>query len=366
MKTAMSALDLHFMLKELSFIKDSKIMKIFEHDVHKELFCFQLHAPGKGKILLNLILPSLLYMAEQKFVFPKIPPGFCAFLRKYLSNARIREIRQVGFERILEFVIETLDSKFILIVELFSTGNVILCHEDYKIKGLLYSQKWDARTIRGGIKYEYPPGKVNLLTLTKDELSKMILSTDSDSLVKFCATELSLGGFYAEYLVTILGVDKHSLPKDVNIDLFYDSLRSLINSNIEPCIKNNEISPIAIEGWMGGIDSFSSGIDNIYADKFEKEAFVAEQKQHNTIVSKYEKRLSEQQMQIDNCEKEISINSARGDLIYSHYQEISTILADIKEMRKNGSWDDIKEKYKNHAIVKKIDEHSGNISLELN
>lgn len=363
MNTALSALDLHFMIKELSFIKNAKIMKIFQHDVHKGLFCFQLHAPGKGKILLNVILPSLLYRAQYKFSFPQLPPGFCMFLRKYIGNARIRKIRQVGFERIVEFVIETLEEKFILIVELFSSGNIILCHEDYKIKGLLHSQKWDARTIRGGVTYEFPPQKVNLFSLTQEMLSTMLKTSTHETLVTFCAAELSLGGFYAEKLIADLELDKVAEPKSVNAQILFSGLQKLLSQKPFPCKNNDGIFPIMIANSQP-LESFSFGIDELYADKFERETFAQEKAAHKKVTSKYDKRLEEQQAQIDRAKVEIDINSQRGDLIYAHYTDVQSFLSELKELRKTLSWDEIKEHYKDHAFVRTIDEHTGKVTLD--
>jgi len=363
MKDVMSAMDLYYMVQELQVLQNAKIMKIYEHDPDKNLLCLQVHVSGKGKFLVNIILPGLVYLAEQKFAFPKFPPGFCGFLRKYLNNARIREIRQVGFERILEFVIETLEGKFILIVELFSSGNVVLCHEDYKIKGLLYTQRWDSRTVRGGVTYDFPPALINPFTLTPNELSTLMQDSSLD-LVRFCAIDLSLGGFYAERLLKILGAPKDAPTKNFDTQKLYDGLQKLLCEKASPCIFENQASPVLVDGWKSK-ESFSLALDSLFADKYEKEQFAHEEKTHQKQVSRYEKIVLEQNKQIENSEREIKINSAKGDAVYANYTGIASLLTQMKELRKKHSWEEIKEMYKEHPLLKNIDENKGLLTIEV-
>ena len=56
----------------------------------------------------------------------------------------------------------------------------------------------------------------------------MLNKTNKESLVKALATDLGLGGKYAEQLCEISGIDKNHLPQDVkNIDKLFSSIKKL-------------------------------------------------------------------------------------------------------------------------------------------
>lgn len=86
----------------------------------------------------NASLP-LVYITENNKQGPERAPGFCMLLRKHLSNARILEITQPGFERVMEFKLEHLDEmgdmcRKYLIVELMGKySNIIFTDEDHVI-----------------------------------------------------------------------------------------------------------------------------------------------------------------------------------------------------------------------------------------
>ena len=52
------------------------------------------------------------------------------YLRKKIGTARLRKISQIGFERILNLEFESKETKYNLIAEIFSKGNIILLKEN--------------------------------------------------------------------------------------------------------------------------------------------------------------------------------------------------------------------------------------------
>lgn len=72
-----------------------------------------------------------IYLTEEKSVNPQSPPGFCMLLRKHLQSARIREIRQVDSERIIEICTDATNEmgfnvKHRLIIEIMGKHSNIL------------------------------------------------------------------------------------------------------------------------------------------------------------------------------------------------------------------------------------------------
>ena len=109
-------------------------------------------------------------------------PMFCMLLRKHLSGARLKEIRQIGFERAYEIVFETRDEmgfscERILIGEIMGKySNIILCDGEKRILSPLRTVDFTTsskRQVLPGMLYENPPmqDKTDPFLLTDGEFS---------------------------------------------------------------------------------------------------------------------------------------------------------------------------------------------------
>ncbi len=128
------------------------------------------------------------YLTEEKSVNPQNPPGFCMLLRKHLQSARIREIRQVDSERIVEIftdavnelgfsvkhrlVIEIMGKHSnILLVDIFS-GKIVDCIKRISVDVSRYRQTLP------GLAYISPPshGKISYFGLTYPRFEEAVLA----------------------------------------------------------------------------------------------------------------------------------------------------------------------------------------------
>ena len=110
---------------------------------------------------------------------PPVPPMFCMLLRKHLSGAKLTDVRQEGFERVVTLEFEARDEMGFLCVRrlvaeiMGKYSNLSLLDESDKILGVLrpvdfsMSQK---RQLLPGMRYELPPAqeKKNPLTETQE------------------------------------------------------------------------------------------------------------------------------------------------------------------------------------------------------
>jgi predicted ribosome quality control (RQC) complex YloA/Tae2 family protein len=382
MKTELTSVDLHFLLKELQTLVDARIDKVYEQDDPKQEsksgqksqgaksedkkdFLFVFHKSSHGKMMLRIRLPGIVYLTESKPEFPETPPGFCMFLRKHLDGARVKEVRQHGFDRILEIVLDAKEGKRMLVCELFSKGNMLLLDEGLKIKGLLESQNWEARTIRGGTLYQYPPSQPNTPRLGIAEFEKIITASAFDSIVKTFAIELGLGGLYAEELCRRAGIpkEKKRLSPD-ELHKAYSELNKMLNADITANISDGEILPIETGSVGERYPSFNQALDTLsgklQSTREGRKAKEKKSKEEKTriVIEMQEKRLAE-------LEKEITESQKKGELIYEHYIEIKELLDGINADRKKMGWEELKKKYAGHRLVKDVDEKKGIVTIDL-
>jgi len=368
MKSEITSLDLHYLIREFQQLVGARIDKVFEQADEKREFLFVFHKTGSGKSMLRIKLPGLVYLTEHKQIFPETPPGFCMFLRKHLGNARIKEIRQRGFERILEIVFDTKEGESILICELFSKGNMILVDENLRIRGLLESQNWQARTVRGGTVYDYPPEQANPLKLTDLEFGKIISSSAFDSIVKMLAVEIGLGGLYSEEMCLRAGIDKSKRQfSEEKLMLLFREMKKLLDEEIKANIVDGEMVPFDMllhkEKEKQSFESFNSALDSLS----EKVVSVSDQKEAKERKTKHDKIrvvLDKQKARLEELEKGIVENQRKGELIYEHYQEVKGLLENINLDRKKIGWEELKKKYKDENLIKEIDEKNGKIVVD--
>jgi len=336
----LTSLDLHYLIKELQVLIDSKIDKVFKSE--KAIF-IQAHLPRTGKRYLTIRFPSLLYLSEQKDELDE-SEKFGISIRKHLKNTRIREISQVAFERIVKIGLENKENKLYLYIELFSPGNLILVNSDNKIVMASTYKGFGSRMIRPGTTYEYPKKDFNLLDLKEKDLDNLFKKSDKSSVVITLATDLGLGGNYAEELCRLAEIDKKKLTLDSKeLKRLKENILKLINEEKKI---NDQLSEVHTK----------------------KNLDIKKEKEMSKIDKKKEQIMGiirQQEQVILGLEKSIAENQEKGERIYEKYMEIDKIIKDMKTAKTDHSWEDIKKHLKGHRVVKNIDEKKKVMTLEI-
>ncbi|MBR9690329.1 hypothetical protein GOV08_01455 [Candidatus Woesearchaeota archaeon] len=364
MKTITSALELYFLIKEMQFLVGGKVDKVYND---KKKLLLQLHVTSKGKNLLYVSAPDYFYLTSKKPEFPSLPGGFTAFLRKYLNNTRVKRISQIGFERIVEIEFESKENSYIMILELFAKGNIILCKSDYTIMSAIETKNWSVRTIRGGIKYEFPQKKRNILKMSQKELKDAINNSGKDSVVKALAIELCLGGVYGEELLLRAGVNKDKGKiDDKEAKKILKAFEDIILKKQKAVISDDTpfpFNPKMVEGKE--FDSFNKAIDSIVTPKIVLLKAKEAVSKHDKKIEKAKEIIKRQEKQIKEMRNAHDKHQRTGEIIYEKYTEIKDILKQLTTIRKKYSWKEIKEKLKGHKIIKEINEKDSKIIIKL-
>ncbi len=414
MKKQFASIELIRVVKELKEqILNGKINKIYVdidrvHGTKKELF-FECHVPNKGKQMLRIILPACVFLTIRKPAMPETPDGYCMYLRKYLHNAKITEIEQIGIERIIRITVEararqqltnlkpqtpnlqiqtpnsplpTSDSKpqtvlYYLYIELFSKGNFILTAHDNTILSPLELQEWSERTIRPKEKYMYPRQKYNAFKMEETDFIKALELSTKDSLVTVLALDFSLGGTYAEELC-----HRAAVPRETKKVRKLDGKK--IFAAFQELKKEIETGPAYIVKQEGKILDVVPCLLTIYKTKElqKKELFldaldtvisagIAETK-GTQVVTKQEKKITSlnvmighQEKQIQFLEEEYEQNKRIGTMIYESYQQLAPILKLLQDAQKTKTWKEVNKVLKDNPLVKQINEQSKEVIVEL-
>ncbi|MEW5896537.1 MAG: NFACT family protein [Nanoarchaeota archaeon] len=349
-KKSISSLELAALVNELQFLNKGKISQIYHRE--KEELLLQLHVPGAEKRFLKIIPGKYLCLTEKKEA-PVKPSGFCMLLRKYLDNAFFKKIYQKDAERIVVFELEKKE-KYFLIVELFSKGNIILTDDKYIVIGALESKVWKDRVIKPKEKYIFPAQGVNWKEIIDKELIGILKKSEKKNLATSLATEIGLGGLYAEEVCKVNEINFKKAPKETTNDeakLIIKTIQYFLKKIEKPQghIYEEEITPfpLADRKTKKITKTFNEAIDTLkpleIASPYEKK------------IKTLEKTISQQEEAINTLQRNIELNSKKGELIYEKYVPLHKLLEIVKEMRKTKEWNEIAEELKKERKIKKID-----------
>lgn len=168
-----------------SALLGARVDKIYQPSKDEIMFTFRTY-DGVQKLMLSARADSArIHLTSQFAENPKNPPMLTMLLRKRLGGARLSEIKQDGFERILTLVFDAKNDlgdpvKYSLIIEIMGRhSNIILVDSNGIIVECVKridETKSSVREVLPGLKYELPPQqkKMNILTDSIKDIDKAI------------------------------------------------------------------------------------------------------------------------------------------------------------------------------------------------
>ncbi|KAB2948426.1 MAG: hypothetical protein MPEBLZ_01833 [Candidatus Methanoperedens nitroreducens] len=384
MKQEMSSVDVAALVRELHpRLLDAKITKIYQHSPDE--IRVGLHIFKEGRTNLVIEAGKRFHLTKNPEVAPKFPQSFPMLLRKHLTGGRITDVSQYDFDRIIEMHIQRGEDKTILIIELFSRGNIVLLNSEKQIILPLKSISFRDRKVRGGEPYELPQAQISPITATQDQLKEMFAHSDAD-IVRTVATKMNIGGQYAEELCIRAGIEKNTPAKDIkDLSSLQNALQDVfkpLSTELKPQITLKDgikidVLPFPISLYEKNekisFSTFNEALDEYFSSEAKKknEAVKVVKAAKEEKTSSYEYRLQKQILALAKFREDEQKLVHKGELIYSHYQTCDGILKVINNAREKGySWDDIKNILKTSEmpeakVIKSINPGKGLINVLL-
>lgn len=308
MRKAITNLDLLRLIDELKVLIGCRVDNIYNKD--KELR-IKLLDDNHKRYDLKLSLSSV-YLTKKPVEWEIT--NFAMILRKYMRSKKIISIEQYKFDRILEMKTED----FILIVEMFHNGNIILTDTEYTIIMPLELQRWKTRSLIPKEQYKYPES----IDIRKDfnELRK------NDKKVVALLVQSGFGK-YAEEILEDCSIDKDTPCKDLNenqLKTLETFIEIYLSKDLNPNVikENDEIidfSIFSLRKYMNYEKVFYPTISECL-DEF----FVEVLDEKDYILESQEKALKE----MENNEKKIK---EIIEYVNNNYDKISEMQETLKE-----------------------------------
>ncbi len=366
-----STFDLKEISKELSEIERMRIDKIYQLGNELRIKFF-----GRGREDLVIKPPLAVFVTSYPKPAPKNPTWFAMLLRKHLKAMWLFKIEQYDFDRILTLSFGFYEEnepkvKFVLIVEMFRDGNIILANDQNVIVGIQSREYMKDRTLAPKSVYAFPEKKKSL-DITAPELIEL---SKGNEIVRELATQLNIGGLYAEEVCLLSGVEKSK--KDISEEeaqRIKEALSKLQDLKKDPMIikKSGEVKDIVPYDLISysspefekiRYDLFSKALDEVYGKAESEEILKEELSSHQKKIQKFERMLKSQKDLYNSYIEEQELYKKMGDLAYEKYAIIEESMKLIEQAKKSYSMEEIKEKLKDNKLIKGIDFKTGVITF---
>ncbi len=230
---------------------------------------------------------------------------------------------------------------------------MVVIDETGKIMLPLKRKSFASRKIKVGENYKRPPSRGNPLKMSEDDLMTLCKSSRDKDIIRVLASELGLGGLYAEEVCKKAGIDNKKKANELTENEI-KAIHATILRIFEPIITNDKSklkAHIVVEK-EGKVDvlpfelsiyetkekvffpSFNDAADDFFttqiAEEIEEKAIDKREKE----IEKYERILNEQAQALRKFTIKEKECIEKGELIYARYTEIEDILREMGEKRK--------------------------------
>jgi predicted ribosome quality control (RQC) complex YloA/Tae2 family protein len=209
-----------------------------------------LRQPGQNIPLLLSCDPKFARanFASRQLSNPTSPPPFCMVLRKYLQGARLVDIAQKNWERIIYFTFQTATSEtLVLALELMGRHSNLILFEPEKreIIDAIKHVTEDVNRFREvvpGARYLDPPqgGRLSPEELTLPTLEKMLSASSGSCKQLLLQSFVGLSPFLTEELLAQCGYGPDVSCAEVEGEKLWQSWQNLLalqrNAQFQPCI----------------------------------------------------------------------------------------------------------------------------------
>jgi predicted ribosome quality control (RQC) complex YloA/Tae2 family protein len=398
-KRELSSIDLAALVTELGRYEGAKVDKAYLYG--EDLLRLKMRDYDRGRIELMIEVGDVkrAHMADPDHVSdaPGRPPNFAKMIRNRLGGADFAGVSQYEFDRILVFEFERPDANTTIVAELFGQGNIAVLDEHGDVVQSLETVRLKSRTVAPGSQYEFPDSRIDPLAVSYDAFEREMEASTTD-VVRTLATQLNLGGLYAEEVCTRAGVDKELDIEEADESTYravYDALDDLATrvkaGDFDPRLYLDEDSVVDVTPFPlaereaeelseEAYDNFNDAVDEYFYrfDRSEEESDDTEpttsKPDFESEIAKQNRIIEQQQQAIEGFDEQADAERAKAEALYANYDLVDEILTTIQDARDEGvPWDEIGETLQVGAeqgipaaeAVVDVDGSNGTVTIDL-
>jgi len=352
----LAGIELTYLIKEIgNKTQECYVSNIY--GINRNSLLFKLRHPDRPDTM--LMISSMGMWITDKKIDPIEPNKLLRRLRSDLLRSKLEKIEQIGTERIAYITFSNFDNRFILIVEFFAEGNMLLCNYNKKILALLHSIDVRHRQLRIGLEYAPPPQDgIDVINLKKDDFKKILLTTTS--IGKIIGRGLGLPKKYVEEIIRLSSISRTKPSDELShdeVEALFDvtntTISSVIDGKHDPTIISNDeesdVFPIRFSDDNTNareVPSFNEGLDIIFTEQILQKGKSLYSKEAEKTIEELQNRLDEQKKAITIVQEKSKRIANVANVLFSIQSEGSLKITDpsVTEILKKHNSELIKEK----------------------
>jgi len=330
---ALAGIELRYLVNDINKKIDGYYVSNI-YGITKDSLLFKFHHPEKSDVLLMLSTFGI-WITKVK-IDPIEPNKLLKHLRNNLLRFKLKEVKQIGTERIVYLTLSYFEKEFVIVVELFGDGNIIICNNEMKILALSHSINVRHRQLRVGSQYVQPPlDNLDILNMTEKDFEP--IHSASIGVAKWIGKTLGLPRKYIEEITRLAKVESKKKGEDVSseeVKRLFDSATQIVNNVVNgkhdpEIVRNDEVyvNPISLAGEnQEKIASFMDGLDTVFTESIVTKGKTIQSSPFAKKKSDLETRLDEKTKAIKTVtEKSEKIATVANSLFEGVSQGISSM-----------------------------------------
>jgi len=365
-KRELTSVDLVALVRELRGYVDAKVDKAYLYDDDLVRLKMRDHDHGRVELLLQVGDVKRAHVSRPERVpdAPGRPPNFAKMLRNRIAGADLADVRQHGFDRVLEFEFRRGDMDTTLVVELFGEGNVAVLDDHGEVVESLETVRLRSRTVAPGANYEFPSERAAPWELDADALAEKLRASDTD-VVRTLATQLDFGGLWAEELCTRADVAKTVDVDEVDeagIERLHREIQALfetLEGDADPRVYSEDdermdVTPVPMAEYADleseAFDSFNAALDDYFTNLGDGEESAPESEpqrpEFEAEIEKQKRIIQQQENAIEDFEAQAEAEREKAEALYGQYDLVDEVLSTVREALDAGhDWAAIEERF---------------------
>ena len=334
----MSGVDLSAMVARLSSLLPLWVGKIYQYD--QKTLGIRLQGENHGKYTLLVESGRRAHLVKAAPEAPERPAGFAMLVRKHIEGGKVLSIDQHGLQRIFSITVGKKMGSYLLVVELFDEGNIVLCDAEGKILKPLWHHRFREREVVPGATYVFP-GK-DCSGLSAGSFGDLLKASDRE-IVKALAIDCMLGGRYAEEVCAIAGIRKDTPAGSVDpgaVQAAFARLLERARADRDPVITASGCWPFPLsnEKVITRFPSYDEALEAYYGSPA-----AAPGKEVRTPATRNAAIRARQEESLQKFGKEINRLERSVECIYENYPLVEEVIRVLSEAEKKVPWSEIEK-----------------------
>jgi predicted ribosome quality control (RQC) complex YloA/Tae2 family protein len=332
----MSGVDLSAVVAELTPLLPLWVGKIYQYG--PKTLAIRLQGENHARYALVIESGRRAHLVKALPEAPERPGGFAMLLRKHLDGGKVLSIAQHGLQRIFSITIGKKVGSYLLVVELFDEGNIVLCDGEGKIIKPLWHHRFREREVIPGATYTFPGRDCS--DLSPASLRDLLRASDRE-IVKTLAVDCMLGGRYAEEVCSMAGIPKDAPAGSADPEAVHQAIARLlerVKGERDPVITPSGSWPFPLSGEnvIAHLPSYEEALEAFYGGPA-----AAPAKDGRTPAKRNGDIRARQEESLRKFEKEIHRLERSAEGIYANYALVEEVIRVLSEAEKRIPWNEI-------------------------